>query len=212
MNEGSNTNTRLEQQVSFLMEIDRLKTVLRQTPITDSSRPENTAEHSWHLALFALVFAEYATEPVDIARVVMMLLVHDLVEIDAGDVFVYAMNDSAVAAQQDADEQRAADRIFAMLPLDQGAELRALWDEFESKATPESRFAKTIDRLQPLLLNRASGGGSWSLHSVTADMTANLIRRTMQKDSVLTDYALALVDQAVVDGLLLPPNPNAAIS
>ena len=212
MNEGSNTNTRLEQQVSFLMEIDRLKTVLRQTPITDSSRPENTAEHSWHLALFALVFAEYATEPVDIARVVMMLLVHDLVEIDAGDVFVYAMNDSAVAAQQDADEQRAADRIFAMLPLDQGAELRALWDEFESKATPESRFAKTIDRLQPLLLNRASGGGSWSLHSVTADMTANLIRRTMQKDSVLTDYALALVDQAVVDGLLLPPNPNAASS
>ncbi len=212
MNEGSNTNTRLEQQVSFLIEIDRLKTVLRQTPITDSSRPENTAEHSWHLALFALVFAEYATEPVDIARVVMMLLVHDLVEIDAGDVFVYAMNDSAVAAQQDADEQRAADRIFAMLPLDQGAELRALWDEFESKATPESRFAKTIDRLQPLLLNRASGGGSWSLHSVTADMTANLIRRTMQKDSVLTDYALALVDQAVVDGLLLPPNPNAAIS
>ena len=212
MNEGSNTNTRLEQQVSFLMEIDRLKTVLRQTPITDSSRPENTAEHSWHLALFALVFAEYATEPVDIARVVMMLLVHDLVEIDAGDVFVYAMNDSAVAAQQDADEQRAADRIFAMLPLDQGAELRALWDEFESKATPESRFAKTIVRLQPLLLNRASGGGSWSLHSVTADMTANLIRRTMQKDSVLTDYALALVDQAVVDGLLLPPNPNAASS
>ncbi len=212
MNEGSNTNTRLEQQVSFLMEIDRLKTVLRQTPITDSSRPENTAEHSWHLALFALVFAEYATEPVDIARVVMMLLVHDLVEIDAGDVFVYAMNDSAVAAQQDADEQRGADRIFAMLPFDQGAELRALWDEFESKATPESRFAKTIDRLQPLLLNRASGGGSWSLHSVTADMTANLIRRTMQKDSVLTDYALALVDQAVVDGLLLPPNPNAASS
>ena len=212
MNEGSNKNTRLEQQVSFLMEIDRLKTVLRQTPITDSSRPENTAEHSWHLALFALVFAEYATEPVDIARVVMMLLVHDLVEIDAGDVFVYAMNDSAVAAQQDADEQRAADRIFALLPLDQGAELRALWDEFESKATPESRFAKTIDRLQPLLLNRASGGGSWSLHSVTADMTANLIRRTMQKDSVLTDYALALVDQAVVDGVLLPPNPNAASS
>ena len=152
------------------------------------------------------------TEPVDIARVVMMLLVHDLVEIDAGDVFVYAMNDSAVAAQQDADEQRAADRIFALLPLDQGAELRALWDEFESKATPESRFAKTIDRLQPLLLNRASGGGSWSLHSVTADMTANLIRRTMQKDSVLTDYALALVDQAVVDGVLLPPNPNAASS
>lgn len=208
MNAVANTD-RLEQQVAFLMEIDRLKTVLRQTPITDSSRPENTAEHSWHLAMFALVFAEYATEPVDIARVVMMLLVHDLVEIDAGDVFVYATNDAAVAAQQDTDEQVAADRIFALLPPDQGAELRALWDEFESKATPESRFAKTIDRLQPILLNRESGGGSWSLHSVTADMTSNLIRRTMQRDSVLTDYALALVDQAVLDGLLLPPKPGA---
>jgi putative hydrolases of HD superfamily len=207
---GAHDAGRLEEQVAFLIEIDRLKNVLRQTPITDSSRPENTAEHSWHLAMFAMVLAEYATEPVDILRVIMMLLVHDLVEIDAGDTFVYATSDADVAAKQEADELVAANRIFSLLPIDQAARLRALWDEFEAKQTPESRFAKTIDRLQPILLNRASGGGSWSLHSVTADMTSGLINRTMPADSALTSYALALVEQAVIDGLLLPAKPAAS--
>jgi putative hydrolases of HD superfamily len=196
--------TRLDEQIAFLLEIDRLKGVLRQTPIADGSRRENTAEHSWHLAMFAMVLAEHADEPVDVVRVMKMLLVHDLVEIDAGDTFVYAAADAAVAAEQDAAEQRAADRIFALLPHDQAKELRALWDEFESKSTADSRFAKSIDRLQPMLLNRVSGGGSWTAHAITADRTRDLIARTMPVGAPLTVYAHRVVDDAVADGFLLP--------
>jgi putative hydrolases of HD superfamily len=196
---------RLHEQMEFLVEIDALKRVLRQTPIVDGSRRENTAEHSWHLAMFAVVLAEHAAEPVDVSKVVMMLLLHDIVEIDAGDVFVYAASDSAIAAQQAADEQAAAHRIFSLLPVDQAARLRALWDEFESRATPESRFAKSIDRLQPIVLNRRSGGGSWGMHEITADQTRGLITRTITAGSpTLTAYAMRIVDEAVAEGLLLP--------
>ena len=121
---------RLDEQIAFLVEIDKLKSILRQTPIADGSRRENTAEHSWHLAMFAVVLAEHAPEPVDVSKVIMMLLLHDIVEIDAGDTFVYAAADAAVAAQQEADELAAAHRIFSLLPVDQAARLRAIWDEF----------------------------------------------------------------------------------
>lgn len=191
--------------MGFLVEIDQLKNVLRQTPIVDGSRRENTAEHSWHLAMFAVVLAEHSAEPVDVGRVIMMLLLHDIVEIDAGDVFVYAASDSAVAAKQEADEQAAAHRLFSLLPPDQAARLRALWEEFEAKESPESRFAKSIDRLQPIVLNRHSGGGSWGMHGITADKTRALINRTIPGGSpVLHEYGLRMVDEAVANGLLAP--------
>ena len=201
------TMSRLEEQVAFLVEIDQLKSILRQTPIADGSRRENTAEHSWHLAMFAIVLAEHAPEPVDIARVITMLLIHDLVEIDAGDTFVYAATSPDVAAAQEAAELVAAERIFSILPIDQGARLRALWDEFEAKETAESRFAKTIDRLQPMMLNQVSGGGSWRVHNITADKTRRLIANTMPAGTVLTELALRIVDRAVADGALLPDAP-----
>ena len=201
------TPTRLEEQIAFLVEIDKLKSILRQTPIADGSRRENTAEHSWHLAMFAVVLAEHAPEPVDVSTVILMLLVHDIVEIDAGDTLIYAAADAAEPAQQEADEQAAAHRIFSLLPIDQAARLRAVWDEFEAKETAESKFAKTIDRLQPMLLNRVSGGGSWTAHGIAADKTRRLIHSTMQPGSVLTAYALQLVEHAVREGLLLP-DPN----
>ncbi len=196
--------TRLEEQIAFLVEIDQLKSILRQTPIADGSRRENTAEHSWHLAMFALVLAEHAPDPVDVSRVIMMLLIHDLVEIDAGDTFIYAASDPEIAAAQERAEKAAADRIFSLLPIDQNARLRALWEEFETKESAEARFAKTIDRLQPMLLNQVSGGGSWKTHSITADKTRRLIATTMPPGSILTEFALRIVALAVAEGALLP--------
>ncbi len=198
---------RLDEQIAFLVEIDKLKSILRQTPIADGSRRENTAEHSWHLAMFAVVLAEHAPEPVDVSKVIMMLLLHDIVEIDAGDTFIYAAADAAVAARQEADELAASHRIFSLLPIDQAARLRAVWDEFEAKETAESKFAKTIDRLQPMLLNRVSGGGSWTAHGIAADQTRRLIHSAMQPGSILTAFALRIVEEAIAEGLLLP-DPN----
>jgi putative hydrolases of HD superfamily len=197
---------RLGSQMAFLLEIDALKNVLRQSLLADGTRRENTAEHSWHLAMCALVLHEHANEPVDVARVVELLLVHDLVEIYAGDTFVYASTDPEAAAAQEAREREAADRLFSVLPSDQGAHLRARWGEFESLGTAESRFAKAVDRLVPMVLNHVSGGGSWSIHEITADKTRALIDRTMPKGSeVLARYAHDLIDRAIVAGTILPP-------
>ena len=155
---------RLDQQMSFLTEADRLKSVLRATTLCDASRMENSAEHSWHIALYALVLAEHATAPLDVAKVIKMLLLHDLVEIDAGDAPVFADVDADALAKQEA---AAADRIFGLLPEDQATEFRAIWDEFEANTTPEAQFAKSIDRMQPPVQNMASGGGSWKEFDVT---------------------------------------------
>ena len=155
---------RLERQLAFLVEADRLKNVLRQTTLCDASRRENSAEHSWHLALMAAVLAEHAEPGTDAARAMRMLVVHDLVEIDAGDTFAY---DATANVGREDREQRAAERIFGMLPPGQAMELRALWDEFEARETPEARFAVALDRLQPLLANHRSKGGSWLAHGVT---------------------------------------------
>lgn len=156
----------LAAQLEFLLEADRLKGIERMTRLIDGSRRENTAEHSWHLALFALVLHEHADEPVDLLRVITMLVVHDLVEIDAGDTFAY---DTAGYEDKEAREQAAADRIFGLLPAEQAAELRAAWEEFEARATPEARFANAVDRLQPVLLNHARGGGPWQEHGITME-------------------------------------------
>jgi putative hydrolase of HD superfamily len=156
----------LDLQLDFLVEIDQLKSILRASPIADGSRRENSGEHSWHLAMFALVLADQAEPGVSIDRVIRMLLIHDIVEIDAGDVPIHGATD---AAAQAADEARAADRLFGLLPAAQGNALRALWEEFETAQTPDARFAKALDRCQPPLLNFAAGGGSWLDYDVGID-------------------------------------------
>ena len=161
---------RLEQQFAFLNEADRLKSVLRATTLVDGSRPENSGEHSWHLALYALVLADQAGPGVDINRVIRMLLVHDLVEIDVGDVPIHSANGLAHGSVETvAAEAKAADRIFGLLPRDLCHNLRALWEEFEAAETPDAIFAKSLDRVQPVMANLMSGGGTWTTYNVTAE-------------------------------------------
>jgi putative hydrolase of HD superfamily len=161
---------RLTAQFAFLNEADRLKQVLRATTLVDGSRPENSGEHSWHLALYALVLADQAGPGVDIDRVIRMLLIHDLVEIDVGDVPIHSQNGQAHASPDtQAAEARAADRIFGLLPADLATDLRALWEEFEEAQTPDARFAKALDRVQPVMANLMSGGGTWATYNVTFD-------------------------------------------
>ncbi|HEX2252854.1 MAG TPA: HD domain-containing protein [Thermoanaerobaculia bacterium] len=190
---------RLERQLRFILEIDRLKGILRRTLLTDGSRHENSAEHSWHLALMAVVLAEHAAEPVAVDRVVRLLLVHDLVEIDAGDTFVY---DAAGHADKQQREQCCAERLFALLPAEQGAELRALWDEFEERATPEARFAAALDRLQPILHNMATAGHSWRHHGITAEQVLDHNRHMAHGAPALWEHVRRLVDAAVEQGWL----------
>ena len=161
---------RLSAQFAFLNEADRLKQVLRATTLVDGSRPENSGEHSWHLALYALVLADQAEPGVDINRVIRMLLIHDLVEIDVGDVPIHSQNGQAHGSNATmAAEAKAADRIFGLLPSDTGTPLRALWEEFEAAVTPDACFAKSLDRVQPVMANLMSGGGTWTTYNVTYD-------------------------------------------
>lgn len=155
--------TRLEQQIQFLVEIDKVKNIFRQTYLADRKRKENDAEHSWHIALMAFVLKEYVKEPVDVMKVMLMVLIHDLVEIDAGDTYAY---DSVGALDKREREEKAADRIFGLLPKDQGSYFRELWEEFEAYETADAKYAHLLDNFQPILLNDASGGKSWAEHGV----------------------------------------------
>lgn len=155
--------TRLEKQLAFIVEIDKVKQVFRQNYLVDGKRRENDAEHSWHMALMALLLKEYAEEEVDVLRVITMVLIHDLVEIDAGDTYAYDETGTETKTQR---ELQAAERIFAILPEDQGAYFRSLWDEFEAYESADARFAHLLDNFQPLLLNDGSGGISWMEHQV----------------------------------------------
>jgi putative hydrolase of HD superfamily len=193
---------RLDRQMRFVTEIDKLKGVLRQTMLAGPGRRENSAEHSWHLAMMAMTLAEHAPPGTDIGRVTAMLLLHDLVEIDAGDLFAYA--DAAQQARQEEAERAAADRIFALLPDGQAGELRGLWDEFEERRTPEARFARGLDRLQPMLANLTAGGGTWKEHGITADQVLAKVRLIEDGSPALGRYGRDLVDRAVRDGLLAP--------
>jgi putative hydrolases of HD superfamily len=173
---------RLEAQFAFLNEADRLKSVLRATTLVDGSRPENSGEHSWHLALYALVLADQAGPEVSIDRVIRMLLLHDLVEIDVGDVPIHSANGTAHAsAETQAAEAQAADRIFGLLPPDLGTSLRALWEEFEAAETPDALFAKSLDRVQPVMANLMSGGGTWSTYNVTFDQLESRVGMKIAK-------------------------------
>jgi putative hydrolase of HD superfamily len=190
---------RLGAQIRFILEIDKLKSVLRRTWILDRSRRENSAEHSWHLAVMAVLLAEYGPPGLDLARVLKMVLVHDLVEIDAGDTFCY---DQTAVLDQNERERRAADRLFALLPADLAAELRGLWDEFDERTSPEARFAAALDRLQPVLHNYTTGGGTWREHSVTREQV--VARNQPMGDGApdLWEYAKSLIDDAVARGLI----------
>jgi putative hydrolase of HD superfamily len=170
---------RLARQIAFIVEADRLKSIVRRTPLVDDSRLENSAEHSWHLALAAMVLREYVAEPVDLFRVLELVTVHDLVEIDAGDAFAY---DAAAQSTKALREQAAADRLFGLLPADQSEYVRALWEEFEAQSTMEARVANALDRFQPLLQNASSGGGSWRTHDLTR---AAVLRRMAPVETAL---------------------------
>jgi putative hydrolase of HD superfamily len=196
----------LAQQMRFVSEAGRLKGVLRQTPLTEPARRENSAEHSWHLAVMALVLADHAPPGTDLSRVIAMLLVHDLVEIDAGDLFLYAA--AAQHARQEEAERAAADRIFALLPDGQAERVRALWDEFEERRTPEARFARALDRLQPMLANVQAGGGTWAGHGITAEQVLPNVALIEDGSAALGGYARELVRRAAAAGLLgQPPGP-----
>jgi putative hydrolase of HD superfamily len=192
----------LDSQLRFLLEADKLKAVFRQSTLIDASRKENSAEHSWHLALMALVLRDHSPPGTDLSRVIAMLLLHDLVEIDAGDLFLYA--GAQAQARQEVAERAAADRIFALLPPPQAEAFRALWDEFEERRTQEAKFARALDRLQPMLANYQTGGGTWLAHGVTADQVLLRVALIEDGSATLGEYARDLIDRSVARGFLAP--------
>jgi len=201
--DGPNVSQRLQRQLEFVREVDRLKHVFRQTYLLDGSRKENDAEHSWHLALMAVLLAEHAAGGgLDVGRVVKMVLVHDLVEIDAGDTFCYDAEGNRTKAIR---EQAAADRIFGLLPADQGAEVRGLWEEFEARRTPEARFAAALDRLQPLMHNYFTQGRAWREHGIAADEVIARNRHIADGSPELWAFAEWMIRDAVRQGWLAPP-------
>jgi putative hydrolase of HD superfamily len=190
---------RLEQQINFLVEADKLKSVERRTRLIDDSRHENSAEHSWHLLLAAVILREYATADIDVLRVMELISMHDLVEIDAGDTFAYDRAGQTTKAER---EHAAAERIFGLLPEDQQSYFHTLWHEFEAQQTPEARFANALDRFQPLLLNAHSEGGSWKQLLLTRD---DVLRRMAPIESAMPDLwptVIRVVDAFCVAGVL----------
>lgn len=193
--------SRLARQMAFLLELDKLKTILRRTYLLDNSRNENTAEHSWHLSVMAIILAEHSDQPIDTLHTLKMLLVHDVVEIDAGDTYIY---DTAGNEGKAAREQEAAQRIFGLLPADQQGEIHALWQEFEARTTPEARFAAALDRLMPLLHNFHTQGRSWQEHGIHAGQVRARNAHIADGSQALWDYAQGLIQQAVAGNILAP--------
>ena len=193
----SKISERLQRQMDFITEIDRAKEVFRQTYLASGQRRENDAEHSWHLAMMAFLLAEYANTPVDVLKVIKMVLVHDLVEIDAGDTYAYDTKGNETKRSR---ELAAADRLFNILPKDQAAQLRALWDEFEAQESAEARFAHTLDKCQPVLLNDASGGRSWREHGVRRQQILERNARTPEGSEALWDYTKKCIERNIENG------------
>jgi putative hydrolase of HD superfamily len=193
---------RLARLLQFILEIDKLKSIYRRTYLIDDTRHENSAEHSWHLAMLAIVLAEHANEPLDVSKVVKMVLVHDIVEIDAGDTYIYDAQGNKAER-----ERLAADRIFALLPADQEAEFRGLWEEFESGATAEARFAIALDRFIPQLHNYHTQGRSWKEHEITAERVFTHTVEISHGSVTLSEWTQTLIERAVAEGLL-PKNPQ----
>lgn len=185
---------RMARQMQFVVELDKLKSVLRQTTLADCSRAENSAEHSWHLALMVWLLAEYAPQPLDLRRALAMALLHDVVEIDAGDSFCY---DAEAMRTKDEREAQAAARLFGLLPADQATAARALWDECEAGETNEARYVGALDRLQPLLMNYVSGGGSWKRHGITLERIIERCAPIEAACPALWEYAHDVIRDAV---------------
>lgn len=189
----------LQQQISFIKEIDKVKYIQRKTKLFNSDRNENDAEHSWHLALMAIVLAEHSNEPVDIFKVVKMLLIHDIVEIDAGDTFLYDTQKNHVNTNE---ERVAAKRIFGILPKEQAEDLIAVWEEFEAGESKEAKFAKSMDRLEPLLQNTSNNGGTWKEFGVSYDKVYQKKSVIREGSETIWDYAEKLIDESVEKGFL----------
>jgi putative hydrolase of HD superfamily len=193
------TTDRLARQIAFVAEADKLKTILRRTPLTDNSRQENSAEHSWHLAVAAMALLEYAPPGTNLLRVLELVTIHDLVEIDAGDTFAY---DATAGLDKAERERAAAERIFSLLPPDEGARLRGLWEEFEEAQSPEARFANALDRLQALLQNLGAGGGSWVAHQVTRPQVVKRMAPIETTLPAVWPFVLEVIQNACASGLI----------
>ncbi|AFZ23272.1 putative HD superfamily hydrolase [Cylindrospermum stagnale PCC 7417] len=193
------TINRLTPQIQFIIEIDRLKQVLRQTSLIGGSRRENSAEHSWHLAVMAIALAEYAPDGVDISHVIKMLLIHDLVEIDVGDIFCYDVQANQNKTELEA---QAAIRVFGLLPGNQAEELRSLWEEFEASETPAAKFAAALDRIQPLLHNQQNNGGTWLIYGITRDQAMKRVAPVEKGAPELWPFVLQLIEDSVAAGYL----------
>lgn len=188
---------RLKKQLDFILEIDKEKNILRQTHLSDHGRRENDAEHAWHMAIMAYLLKEYSNEPIDVAKVMIMCLIHDVVEIDAGDTYAY---DAEGLKTQKAREEAAKERIYSLLPDDQKQDLQALFDEFEERKTPEAKFARALDNLQPLLLNNSNDGGDWREHQVTEAQVYGRQRRTAEGYEKLYEVTDQLIRENIAKG------------
>ena len=190
---------RLQKQLNFILEIDKEKNIFRQTHLSGHGRNENDAEHAWHMAIMAYLLQEYSNEKIDVARVMLMCLIHDVVEIDAGDTYAY---DEAGLKTQKAREKAAKERLYSMLPEDQKADLVAIFDEFEERKTPEAKFARALDNLQPLLLNNSNGGGDWKNHDVTAEQVYGRQSRTREGSEKLFEVTDKILKENIAKGNL----------
>lgn len=197
---------RLKQQISFILEIDKVKSIFRQSLIADKSRYENDAEHSWHLAIMAFLLSEHISEKIDLLKVIKMVLMHDLVEIDAGDTYCY---DEKAKQDKREREERCAERIFAMLPENQCKEMYELWEEFELMETPEAKYAVALDRLQPVLLNYAAEGLSWKKHGIHIDQVLERNSRIQDSSEIIWKYMEELLNDAVKRGYLKEPRSES---
>lgn len=195
---------RLEKQIEFALELDKEKLIGRQTHLSNHGRNENDAEHAWHMAVMAWILKEYANEPVDIGRTMLMCLIHDVVEIDAGDTFAY---DTEALKTQKAREDAAKERIFGLLPEDQRAELTSVFDEFEANETPEARFAHALDNFQPLMLNNSNGGSDWKEHTVRESQVRNRHQKTQLGSETLFEVTNQILERCIQKGLIHPDPP-----
>ena len=190
---------KLLRQISFIKEIDKLKYIQRKTKLFNSDRPENDAEHSWHLAMMTIVLAEHSDKTIDVLKVLKMVLIHDLVEIDAGDIFIY---DSTKSHTNTEEELIAAKRIFGLLPTEQAEEFIAIWEEFEEGMTDEAKFAKSMDRFEPLLQNTSNNGGTWAEFNVSYQKVYDQKKAIKNGSTAIWNYAENLINESVVRGIL----------
>lgn len=190
---------RLQKQINFMLEVDKLKNIYRQTYVLHENRTENDAEHSWHLALLAFLLSEYSNEPIDVLRTIKMVLIHDIVEIDAGDTYCY---DEEGYKDKSERETKAAERIFGILPHDQKNEMYNLWLEFEDRKTPEAKFAAVLDRIQPIMLNYTKNGISWKNHGISKEQVIKRNEHTSEGSKTLWQYIRSILDDAAEKGFL----------